>query len=417
LPIHAMSLSPVAVFNAMKALQALLRAEAGREEVSDADATGGLEKDRFSAGEIFRTFFQGLRDSVSALGFGHTAFRLGVRSSLIIGATMAYSVFVEPEFGYWLVLFAVLLIRPNLGISIKAGRDRLIGTIAGSLTAFGFLMLVPAGHPLFLAALLVSLFLMIWFTNLDRFVYMVVALTFMIVGLFTMVYPGGDSLAWMRIAYTAAIVLLVIFVSFLLWPERARNNFAGALAHVLQVQKGYFGRIMAGIMLKDEKRVLRNGKADVEQSLLKLDEVIDAVKNEVLQQRVINHGLEIRNLLYRLLNTLHALDISSRTCSFGDHFQELNSDLQEFAEKVTGAFNALIQALNTRARPQEYPELNEEFLRLRDHFRSIRAQHSEPEDEIRRFWNNSTFIWNLKPLIQELEAIRNEINLKMDESR
>jgi len=399
----------VAIINAVKALETLI------DDLQRMKMDAEFEVVSFSVSDKIKSFLKKLLEAVKNVKFSNPAVKFGIRSSIIIGATAAYAAFYEPEFGYWLVLFAVLLIRPNIGVSIKAGKDRLIGTIAGSLLAMVFLMVVPVAHVVFFIFLFLSVFLMLWFINLNRMIPMVTALTFMIVCLFYLLYPSNTNLVWLRISYTLSTVMLVIFVSFLLWPEKARKKFAGALASAIEVEKDFFGKIMnsaiydqIGILTIPEKQKFRD-------HIQQLNAVIEATKNEVIQERVIVHGLNIRLFILRLLNTLQSMDSSSKTCRINPKFSELRPSLERFSSVTSKAFEVLIVALNERKTVNDFPDLSTAFENLRLQFREIKYRKGEVSENITQYWENSAFIWNLKPLTLELEGIKKEIELKMAE--
>jgi uncharacterized membrane protein YccC len=399
----------VAIFNTLHSLLALT----GSMDATIREAKTAKET---TIGIRLKGFLEGLGQSIGKIRFSNPAFRFGLRSAIIVGAAMAYFVFFEPLHGFWLVLFSILLIRPNLGVSIKAGRDRLIGTLVGCLAGFAIVSFVPAGTLAFYIIIMLSVFFMIWFTNLDKFILMIAALTILIITLFSLIYPSEGGIAWLRLAYTAAIVIFVIFISFLLWPEKARKKFALALADTIENEKQYFLSIIGILLNNSFGKDVEKRKNNLAHQLTNLDEIIDATKNEILQVKVIHHGINIHSYIYRLRNTLHSLEFSSMACSRETRFPELENELQNFANHSEEAFNSLIKALQTLERASGFPNLREDFLKVRDSFRAIRGVPDPEKDEITQLWNISTFIWNLKPLILELEGIKAEIELKMDES-
>lgn len=369
----------------------------------------------FSASVKIRQFLQNMKTLPSKLKFSIPAFRFGLRSALIIGVTTVFYAFYEPDHGYWLVLFAVLLIRPNLGISIKAGRDRLIGTIGGSLAAFGFVQFIPAGSPLFYAGMLASTFFMVWFLNLDKFILMVFSLTFLIVCLFILIYPAEEGIVLLRIGYTAAIVLLIIFLSFLFWPEKARLKFADAIADGLLLQKAYFEEIMMMISGDLTSGNIPKRKKEIESHILKTQEFYEGAKNEVWQAKTLNHGFKIKMYIQRLLNTLNAIELAVGNFESKVDFKDFNNEVVTLPVNIYKAFDILSEAIRHRTLPIGFPQLNTKFDLLCQHFGRDMIRPDFDNDAFKSIWNHSLFLWNLKPLILELEGIRDEIVLKMNE--
>jgi uncharacterized membrane protein YccC len=396
----------VAVFNTLNTLNAIL------EDMLTLSPSPVAEMPDFTIKAKAGAFLAKLRKTGYKFRRSSPAFRFGLRSAIIIGFTQFFYRYFEPDYGYWLVLFAVLLIRPNLGISIKNGRDRLLGTIAGSAIAAGFLLLVQPGDYLFYAGLFAAVFLMIWFINLDKYVYMVVALTVVILATFSLIYAGQEQLALLRTAYTAAIVLVVIAGSFLLWPERARKKLARSLADALEHEKIYFRLIINTARGNPEHAQLTIRKSLLEQQLVQLDEVMSAASSEVLQTKVLSHGFRIRMYIRQLRNTLTSLELNSSPEDCGHSLEQLQNELENIAGKVNMAFDAVINALRNLTEPDHYPSLEADLETLLQKFILIRKQKAHRE-EIMHLWKASSFVWNLKPLVIELEGIREEIELKM----
>jgi uncharacterized membrane protein YccC len=400
----------VAVINMVQSMEALI------QHFDDENTAVEVMADKLSPKKKVQDFFRSLSDVPKWLTVSNAGFRLGLRSSLIIGSVMAFAEFLEPKYGYWPVLFAVLLIRPNLGISIKVGKERLLGTVVGAIVALPFTMLLPTLSPFFIAAILIAALLMIWFINLNRMLLMVAALTFMVLGVFNILEPENINLVWLRILYTLSIVGYVVFFSATLWPEKARRRFALTLAEAIRLEREFFRTIINRVTENSADNFSGQKKQQIRDKINQLNEVIDATRNEILQETVIIHGLNIRSVIMRLLNTLQAQETASRPCTFTGDFEPLKAHLKVFAEDVDAAFESLAIALQSRNDVKNFPDLKQSFGDLRTHYKTLKYHSGKPEDKISRFWVNSTFIWNFRPMIFELEAIKKEIELKMKES-
>jgi len=398
----------VAVFNALGVLQDLLN------ELKIFRPEANIEIPEFSAKKKTAGFLRSLSGITASLNMSNPAFRFGLRSAIIVGTSQAFFRFFEPEFGYWLVLFAVLLIRPNLGISIRTGLERFWGTIAGGLVAFAFLSLVQPEGILFYATLLIAAFLMIWMANLNKPFYMVIALTFLIICVFSLLYAQHERLIVLRIIYTTGVVVMVIALSSLLWPEKARKNLALALATSLEKEKIYFNLILKSLTgddLEKEKMALKSG---IDQQFKKMDDLMEAAKNEVVQVKTLTHGIKIRIYIKRLNHTLRSMDLNAEKGSLGDDAKELVLDISTYAEKINRAFDSVISALQNLSYPADFPELEKELDEIILLLRKIRKDGSTENHEMIYLWRNSAFVWNFRPLIKELEGIKTEIELKMN---
>lgn len=397
------------VMNTLKALQTVITDIMRDQETSYAAVH------EFSAKAKLESFFVKTTEAFRLFGWHQPAAKFALRAAIIIGLVKAYTLYFHADFGYWLVLFSVLLIRPNLGISIKVGRERLAGTIAGGIIAFGFILLILAPNTVFYVALMISTFLMIWFTNLDRMVPMITALTFMIVSLFWLISPNGDELVWLRMIYTAIMVVVVIAGSFLLWPSRARSSLAASLVAVLEAEQKYFNVILARANFENQQAIA-DLKQHIRDKLLQLDKNMEAARYEVLQQHAVGHAINIRRYLLRLLNTLQALEVIVRDNLSGCLSPLLNDELKLFATAADEAFDTLKVALHQQFVVVDYPSLQYHFDTLLSRFREINpASEIIPQDSLPELWNLSALAMNLKPLTLELDGIREEIDQRQKE--
>lgn len=359
-------------------------------------------------------FFTMLRSIPEKIGFQNPAFRFGLRSAFIIGSTMAVYRFFNISYGYWLVLFAVLLIRPNVGISVKTGLQRLTGTLIGSILAFLILMAAEPETWLFYLIVILNLFFMIWFTNLDKHIPMVVSLTFLIIALFSIIYPGEGDLAFLRIVYTAGIVVAVVFLTSVIWPDRARLRLGEALSTALSLEKSYFRLILRNYSQKTEQVAdIIQVKQQIETQINHARQLFEAAKHEVLRPGMLQHGRHILVYIQRIFNSLHSLDKSVMMCHSSITMPEKDDQITLFAENIEKAFDVVATAIVTYGLPEGYPSLVEKYNELTSSLHLLVNENHEKKTGARFLLQNTYFFWNLKPLILELEGIKHEILMKM----
>lgn len=398
----------LAVFSTIRAMVAMANEVLNvAPEMSEAGSV-------FSARQKTLGFFAMLKSIPENIRFQQPAFRFGLRSAVIIGTTMAVYRFSNISYGYWLVLFAVLLIRPNVGISVKTGLQRLTGTFIGSVLVFLVLLAAEPETWLFYVAVMLNLFLMIWFTNLDKHVPMVVSLTFIIIALFSVIYPGEGGLAFLRIVYTAGIVVLVVFLTSVIWPDRARLRLGDALSKALELEKSYFRLILQNYSEKAQYVAdIHQVKQQVETQIIATRQLFDAANHEVLRPGILQHGRQILVFIQRIFNTLHSLEKSVMMCQNSDTFPEIGVQISPFAKNIEKAFDIVATAIVTFGLPDGYPRLIEKYNELTSRLHLLIIENQEKKSGTRLLLQNSYFIWNLKPLILELDGIRNEVLMKM----
>ena len=154
---------------------------------------------------------------VPKLGWTHVrqTCRLLAACALAEGATTLLAV---PE-GYWALITAVVVMRPDFGHTLEAGRDRMVGTFIGA--AIGVLLIVARQRglpeiPLFIAGLIpLAIITAIW-PNLR------LACTTLVVVFLIPVQGGPYTRPLLRVGDILLGVLACLAVSLLVFPHEER---------------------------------------------------------------------------------------------------------------------------------------------------------------------------------------------------
>ena len=151
--------------------------------------------------KAFRTKF---RAALSLLyRFNPAGLRFALRVVVAAMATYAVARLLELPFGYWAIITAVIVMQGNIGGSLKAARERFIGTVLGA--AFGFLTtLIPVEPGYEWVRLALALAASAYVVSLD---------------------------ARFRVAPATAIITLIV-------PQPGISAFAAALDRVIEILIG-----------------------------------------------------------------------------------------------------------------------------------------------------------------------------------
>lgn len=397
----------IAVFNTLSVVHQMI------EGLRDFAPDYREEIIRFSATEKWKRFLNAISGISHSITFRHEAFRFGVRSAMIVGMAQLFYRYFEPQFGYWLVLFAVLLIRPNVGISVKTGRDRLVGTLAGIAVALIFLKTIPASGIAFSVIIVIALSIMLWYFYLDKMLLMLIPLTFLIVVMFTIIYAEEDKILLFRMAYTTVIVLGVIVFSSLLWPEMACKKLHTAIYHALNKEKELFEYLIRTIREEktpDPQRFQEYLRA-AEIQLQKTDELLEASRHEFFMSCSLLHSYNQRILLRRILNTLRSSGLMLSEIR-PDAGRKLITELTErLGYLISLYFNNLADSMKNLKLTPEYPEISAELENVITRLRTIRINAPQEKSDMLFLWDISAIVWNLKTLILELDEFGKTMNL------
>ena len=151
---------------------------------------------------------------------------------------LAYRAFQLPH-GYWAVISAVIVMQSNLGRSISAGTNRLLGTAIGALVgAVVFRIAALNVYGVFLAIALTMAICSIRPLQQSQRLAGVTAAIVMLV---------GEGSAWRagfsRFVDVALGILVALLVSFL-WPSRAELDLRSSLADTYRDLQQFFTAVL-----------------------------------------------------------------------------------------------------------------------------------------------------------------------------
>lgn len=188
----------------------------------------------------------GLRNALPLLyRFNPAGLRFALR--VVIAALIAYGLarLLALPFGYWAVITAVIVMQGNIGGSLKAARERFIGTALGA--GLGFLVtLIPVGPDYQWVRLALAIGASAYVVSLDaRFrVAPITAIITLIVP-----QPGVSALT---AALDRVVEILIggaigVLVALTVLPERAHRSLVKRIAALLRQLSGMLAIDMKGL--------------------------------------------------------------------------------------------------------------------------------------------------------------------------
>ncbi len=207
--------------------------------------------------------------------------RLGLRITVagLLAFVLAHLLVLRQ--GYWAVLTAVIVIQGNVGGSLKAATDRLIGTLAGG--AYGVLIatLIPRGDPLWLGLALALLLVPLAIAAALRPGLRVAPVTAIIVLLGTTSQNIGLLPATIERVIEIALGSAIAFgVSLLVLPTRAHVQLAEAAADTLDLLADLVPALLAGLSGRPDPAKVQALYRRIRSALAKLDGFAEEARRE-----------------------------------------------------------------------------------------------------------------------------------------
>jgi uncharacterized membrane protein YccC len=177
--------------------------------------------------------------------------------------------------GYWGSISAIIVLQSNVGSTVNASRDRLLGTVIGALLGFSF-SLFGALPWNYILAVLVAIIVcgLLGLRNSSR-------LAGVTITIIMLVHKEGPrwGLAMDRVGEVILGIVVALAVSTLVFPDRARLRLRDGLAQELLVLGNFFEAILEGYRGAPAKN-LAELRDDVQTLLHGNNQLLDAARNE-----------------------------------------------------------------------------------------------------------------------------------------
>jgi uncharacterized membrane protein YccC len=271
--------------------------------------------------------------------------------------------------GYWGSISAIIVLQSNVGATVTASRDRLLGTLIGALFGFAFSLF---GAPPWNYILAVLLAIVVTGLLGMRDSARLACVTITII----MLVPSSAArwqLALDRVGEVLLGIVVALAVTTLVLPDRARLWLRDGLAQEFLLLGGFFEAILKGFRgapvedlpaLRDDLQALLSGNS----------QLLDAARNEPSGPGW-REGLSLLTQFGRsLFDALLALEFAVKD-SHEDRFaQQLEPALTRLADDIHSGFNYVAACIHgwRFGKPAEGINLEQDIADLEARMDAIR---------------------------------------------
>src|SRR5512146_1580820 len=208
--------------------------------------------------------------------------------------------------GYWGSISAIIVLQSNVGSTVTASRDRLIGTLIGA--ALGFLFSLFGVVPWnFILAVLVAIIIcgLLGLRNSSRLAGVTIAIVML-------VHKEGPrlGLALDRVGEVILGIVVALLVTTLVFPDRARVRLRDGLAQEFLVLGNLFEGILEGFRGAPAAN-LAELREDAQTRLRSNRQLLEAARNEPSGGHASSEGLEMLSQFGRsIFDAILALQFS-----------------------------------------------------------------------------------------------------------
>ncbi|WP_263355247.1 FUSC family protein [Acidicapsa acidisoli] len=331
---------------------------------------------------------------------------LAAKTALAAGLCYWLAKLAGLQDGYWGSISAIIVLQSNVGSTVTASRDRLIGTLIGAAYGAAFSFLGVGIWP-YLAAVIVSMMTcsLLGLKNSSR-------LAGVTVTILMLVHRSGSN--WTMPAHRVLEVLLGIVValgiSTLVLPSRARMRLRDGLTQEYLLMGALFAAILEGFRGKPAENLTQLWK-DVDETVAANGQLLDEARNEPSGGPASLEGLSMLHQFgLELGDLLNALGLAVKDSSDDQYAARLEPELGRLAADIHRGFQYVAGCIH-RWRFDEAPT----GLMLEDDITAMKAKMAEiqpasldfPQSEILRVYAVQL---HLKQLARLLRSSRIETN-------
>lgn len=244
--------------------------------------------------------------------------------------------------GYWGSITAIIVLQSNFGSTIKASRDRILGTIIGAALGFGFSLFwtLPWNYltAVFLAMVLCG---MLGFRSSSRLAGVTITIVMLIQS------TSHKALALDRVLQVLFGILIAVAVTTLVLPDRARLALRDGLAQEFLVLGALFEAVLQGFRGEPAANV-----TDLRREALALlrgnNQLLEASRSEPSGGPGWREGLGMVAQFGRsLFDTLVALELAVKDSVEDGYARQLEPALGKLAGDIHSGFHYVAGCIHT----------------------------------------------------------------------
>ena len=315
--------------------------------------------------------------------------------------------------GYWGPISAIIVLQSNVGATVTASRERLLGTLIGAALGFSFSLFGPLLLSYILAVLAAIILCgLLGLRNSSR-------LAGVTITIIMLVHRQGSSwgLALARVSEVLLGIVVALAVTTLVFPDRARLRLREGLAQEFLVLGGFFEAILEGFRGAPAKN-LATLREELEATQKRNSLLLEAARYEPLGGPGWREGLSMLTQFgHSLYEVLLALDLSVQGSREDGFAQKLDPALGKLAADTHAGFHHVAGCIHKwrfDARPQGI-SLEQDIADLESRMDEVRHTGiGFSQAEILRAYSVQL---HLKQIARLLRASRVETNLAVRETQ
>ncbi len=302
------------------------------------------------------------------------------------------------EHGYWAVISAIIVMQANLGGSIRAGIDRLVGTAIGALLgtlAFRYIGLGPISVGISIA---LTIFVCSWIGLKQS--YRLAGVTASIVLLMGETNPWQAG--WNRFLDVVLGVVIALIVSAL-WPSRARNELRNAIGQRFVECDRLLNLLMDCLRGECPSEQVESQKAILRDQAVQVRALLADTSREPGDQSATQSYELLVDVAQRVSDHLIGMHYAAREMMRDTFQQSLSPQIEAITRELSSTLNQISAAiLNGKAVVQlsklqdTFQEFEQEFAARRERGESLQFD----KDELLRFYS---FVYRLRETIEEVD--------------
>ena len=273
------------------------------------------------------------------------ALRLALRTTLAGLITFALGHVLKLPQAYWAVITSVIVVQASVATSLKAGVDRMLGTLAGGIWGVGVTLALPHHSPLTLGVTLVV----------------------------AQVQLGPLHYALDRVLEIALGCLIGLAVSVLILPDRAQGLLAEAAADVLLALRELDDLLLAEMTRPPDAAAHTATHGRLNQALSRAEGLVDEVKRE--RTHWLSDIPDAEPLVRTLRRLLHDFIAIGRAVTEPLHplaLHDLAAAVADLRRAVSDCLAGSATSVRTRQPPPSLDTVDQALVAFRDSMDRLR---------------------------------------------
>ena len=394
----------VLVFNSLAALLALAR-DLGRAE-GQRRVVEFLKTPPPRPAPPWSGFWQRLKAELNPQS---AILRTAGQAAVAAGASMLLVKLTNMHNGYWVVLFVLLVLKPDLGSTVAMGKRRLLGVCLGTAAGIGFVLAPGAQGAPYYAACGLGAFFTLYLMSFPHPVIGSAVSSFTIILITSSVSPLGWVIGLVRAAEVGLAVVIGLATARFLWPNRASRRMRGEAATVYRELAAFLEQTTEGFLAGGlPADALSQARLELQEKLNTLKaSYVAAGKEPGRNPALTRHFGEVVEHASHLFDQLMALEAAAARGAPSGPLQQLAPGIRSLSYELRESLTRLGDSLAQAKAPGRLPEMHKHHAQLLETLRQMKATSSDQAGRGRL--TLSSFLWELRQMERETLAAGREV--------